>query len=251
MAGDVNLAQAISYARDLKTLYEAARAREQELIHAQRSLEAAYRQAIRYAEDFNTLYARLQQSVLQSLHALANALEAKDPYTAGHSQRVAMMARGLALRVNCPAPQAHLVAQAGLLHDIGKIGVNESVLRKPGKLTAAEWEEMKSHPMVGAEIVAPLDFFSEGATLIRCHHERFDGSGYPDGRSGEAIPLGARLIAVADVYDALTTDRPYRSRLSVQDALGLLEEMGGHGLDPSLAANFVEGVRRGSLHLHV
>ena len=250
MAGNAELAQAISYARDLKALYETARAREQDLARAQQSLEAAYRQAVRYAEDLNTLYTRLQQSVFQSLQVLANALEAKDPYTAGHSQRVAIMARRLAL-MNGSAPQAHLVAQAGLLHDIGKIGVSESVLRKPGKLTALEWVEMKSHPVVGAEIVAPLDFFSDGAALIRCHHERFDGSGYPEGLQGEGIPLGARIIAVADVYDALTTDRPYRSRLSVEDALKLLEEMSGHGLDPSLVATFVESVRRGSLHLHI
>ena len=107
---------------------------------------------------------------------------------------------------------------------------------------------MKSHPVVGAEIVAPLDFFSEGATLIRCHHERFDGSGYPDGLKAEEIPLGARIVAVADVYDALTTDRPYRPRLTTPDALKLLDEMSGHGLDPSLVTVFVESVGRGTLH---
>ena len=251
MAGDVELAQAISYARDLKSLYEAARAREQELVRTRQSLEAAYRQATRYAEDLNTLHTKLQQAVFQSLHVLANALEAKDPYTAGHSQRVATTARRLALEMNSSASRAQLVAQAWLLHDIGKIGVSEGVLRKPGKLTATEWVEMKCHPVVGAEIVAPLDFFSEGATLIRCHHERFDGSGYPDGLKGEGIPIGARIIAVADVYDALTTDRPYRPRLSTSDALKLLDEMSGHGLDASLVTAFIESVKRGSLHLHV
>ena len=248
MAGNAELAQAISYARDLKTLYEAARARERELAQSQQKLQAAYQQAIRYAEDLKALYTRLQRSVFQSLQALANALEAKDPYTAGHSQRVAAMACRLALEMNCPAQHAQMVSQAGLLHDIGKIGVSEAVLRKPGKLTAEEWTEMKSHPVVGAEIVAPLDFFSEGATLIRCHHERFDGSGYPDGLKAEEIPLGARIVAVADVYDALTTDRPYRPRLTTPDALKLLDEMSGHGLDPSLVTVFVESVGRGTLH---
>jgi HD-GYP domain-containing protein (c-di-GMP phosphodiesterase class II) len=251
MAGDVELAQAISYARDLKALYETARAREQELRQAQQQLQASYRQALRYAEDLKAVHSRLQQAVFQSLHVLANALEAKDPYTHGHSRRVASFSRQLALRMSRSHAEAHLVSQAGLLHDIGKIGVSEAVLRKPGKLTADEWAAMKSHPIVGEQIVAPLDFFTEGATLIRCHHERFDGSGYPDGLKGETIPLGGRIVAVADVYDALTSDRPYRQRLSTADALRLLDEMSGNGLDSVLVSAFVEGVSDGSLHAHV
>jgi putative nucleotidyltransferase with HDIG domain len=251
MAGDVGLAQALSYARDLKALYETARAREEEVGRAHQRLHASYQQALKYAEDLRVVHARLQRSVFQSLGALANALEAKDPYTRGHSQRVASFARQLAERANSSPGEARLVAQAGLLHDIGKIGVREEVLRKPGSLTSDEWAEMKSHPVIGAEIVAPLDFFSDGATLVRCHHERFDGSGYPDGLKGEEIPLGARVVAVADVYDALTSSRPYRKALSQGDALRMLDEMSGHGLDPLLAGLFIEGVSSGSLYPRV
>src|SRR3989338_8716247 len=125
-----------------------------------------------------------------------------------------MLARQLALSAGLPAPLAELGAQAARLHDLGKIGIPEAVLRKPSPLTAAEWEAMRGHPLTGARILPPLEFFVEGTGTVRHHHEGQDGSGYPDGLSGDSIPLGARIVAVADVYDALTSDRPHRPRFS-------------------------------------
>ncbi len=236
MAGSVALSQALSYARDLKSLYKTSRARERELEQTQERLRQAYQQSLQYAIDLRQTYRRLQQAIFQSLLGLANALEAKDPYTRGHSERVAALARRLALAAGVPRAGADTIAQAGLLHDLGKIAIAESVLRKPGSLSAEEWAAMRQHPLIGAQIVAPLEFFADGAVIVRHHHERHDGSGYPDGLRGELIPLGARIVAVADVYDALTSDRPYRSRMSRTEAVRRLEEEAGRTLDARLAA---------------
>ncbi|HUM15808.1 MAG TPA: HD-GYP domain-containing protein [Candidatus Nitrosotalea sp.] len=236
MAGSVGLSQALSYARDLKSLYETSRARERELEQTQERLRNAYQQSLQYAIDLRKTYRRLQHAILQSLLGLANALEAKDPYTRGHSERVAALARRMALGSGIAATTADIIAQAGLLHDLGKIAIPEGVLRKAGPLSAEEWVMMRQHPLIGAQIVAPLEFFAEGAVILRHHHERHDGSGYPDGLRGELIPLGARIVAVADTYDALTSDRPYRARLSRAEAVRRLEQQAGRTLDAALIA---------------
>jgi len=236
MAGQVGLSQALSYARDLKSLYETSRARERELEQIQARLRAAYQQALQYAIDLRKTYRRLEQASFQSLLGLANALEAKDVYTRGHSERVAALARRIALAAGVPPAAAHVVAQAGLLHDLGKIGIPEGVLRKPGPLSDEEWVLMRRHPILGAQIVAPLEFFAEGAIIVRHHHERHDGSGYPDGLRGELIPLGARIVAVADVYDALTSERSYRPRLARAEAVRRLDTEAGRTLDARLTA---------------
>lgn len=236
MAGEVALSQALSYARDLQALYQTSRARERELEQTQAQMRAAHRQSLQYAIDLRKTYRRLQQASFQSLLGLANALEAKDVYTRGHSERVASLARRIALAAGVAPGAAATIAQAGLLHDLGKIGIPEAVLRKPGPLGAEEWAVMRRHPVVGAEIVAPLEFFADGAVIVRHHHERHDGSGYPDGLPGDLIPLGARIVAVADVYDALTSDRPYRARLSRGEAVQRLEMEAGRTLDARLTA---------------
>ena len=210
-----------------------------DLSDAYRRLNAAYQQSLRYAEDVRTLYQQLQRGIYQSLLGLANALEAKDVYTRGHSERVGASSRRLALALGLPDPAAEIVARAGLLHDIGKIGVPETVLRKAGPLTPEEWALMRRHPLIGAQIVAPFEFFTAGATVIRHHHERVDGSGYPDGLAGEAIPIGARIVAVADVYDALTSDRPYRQAMSNADARAFLRTQAGLGLDDEMVDAFI------------
>lgn len=236
MAGEVGLSQALSYARDLKSLYESSRARERELEQTQERLRAAHQQSLQYAIDLRKTFRRLQQASFRSLLGLANALEAKDVYTRGHSERVAALARRIALAAGIAPGAADVIAQAGLLHDLGKIGIPESVLRKPGPLSEEEWAVMRRHPIVGAQIVAPLEFFAEGAVIVRHHHERHDGSGYPDGLRGELIPLGARIVAVADVYDALTSDRPYRPRLARDEAVRRLDTEAGQTLDARLTA---------------
>ncbi len=242
MAADVALSQALAYARDLKNLYEVSRAREAETVRAHDKLRAAYQQSLIYAVDLKKTHRRLQRSIFQSLLGLANALEAKDEYTRGHSERVAALARRLALEAGVPAREAEVISQSGLLHDLGKIGVPERILRKPGPLTEEEWSVMRRHPLTGAQIVAPLDFFSDGALIVRHHHERQDGSGYPDGLCGETIPLGARVVAVADVYDALTSDRPYRRALTHVAALERLAAEAGRTLDARLTRLFTDMV---------
>jgi ribonuclease P protein subunit RPR2 len=200
-------------------------------------------QTLRYAEDVRRLYQQLQRAICQSLLGLANALEAKDPYTRGHSERVGAWGGRLATALGLPAAEVDTVVQAGLLHDIGKIGVPEAVLRKRGPLEHGEWALMRNHPIVGAQIVAPFEFFADGALVIRHHHERWDGSGYPDGLSGAAIPLGARIVAVADVFDALTSDRPYRPALPGDTALAYLAAEAGRTLDDAVVAAFLGLVR--------
>lgn len=242
MAGDVALSQALSYARDLKALYEATQARERELEAENGRLRAGYEQSVRAAADLRQTHRRLERAIFQSLLGLANALEAKDLYTHGHSERVAGLARRLAEAVGLSGPGVETIAQAGLLHDVGKIAVPEVILGKPGPLTDAEWDIMRRHPVIGAQIVAPLEFFQIGAVLVRHHHERHDGSGYPDGLRGEAIPLGARIIAIADVYDALTSNRPYRTALSHPEGAEYLRRAAGRTLDPRLTITFLEQV---------
>ena len=209
-----------------------------------RRLEAAYRQSLRCAEDVRRLYRQQQRSISQSLLALANALEAKDAYTRGHSERVAHLGRRIATGLGLDADDVAAVGEAGLLHDIGKIGVPEATLQKSGPLSSEEWHGMRRHPVVGAQIVAPFEFFVRSAPLIRYHHERWDGGGYPDGLAGPAIPLGARIVAAADVFDALTSARPYRAALAPAAALTQLLDEAGRSLDPDVVATCVELLRR-------
>lgn len=211
-----------------------------ELTVAYRRLNAAYQQTLRYAEDVRRLYQQVQRAIYQSLLGLANALEAKDAYTKGHSERVGAWSRRVAAALGLPPEAVDMIGQAGLLHDIGKIGIPEAVLRKPGTLEPEEWTVMRNHPLIGAQIVAPFDFFAAGALMIRHHHERCDGSGYPDGLVGDEIPLGARIIAVADVYDALTSNRPYRAAVPHATVIAQLGEAAGHTLDDDAVAAFID-----------
>ena len=200
-------------------------------------------QMLRYAEDVRRLYRQLQRSICQSLLGLANALEAKDPYTRGHSERVGAWGGRIATALGLSSEETDTITQAGLLHDIGKIGVPEAVLRKRGPLEGDEWALMRNHPIVGAQIVAPFEFFAAGALVVRHHHERWDGSGYPDGLAGAAIPIGARVVAVADVFDALTSDRPYRRALPRDTVLTYLAEEAGRSLDAEVVAVMLGLVR--------
>ena len=201
-----------------------------------RRLHAAYQQSLRYAEDVRRLYHQMQRAICQSLLGLANALEAKDSYTRGHSERVAALGRRVASALGLAPSLVDVVGQAGLLHDIGKIGVPEAILRKPGLLSPEEWHVMRAHPTIGAQIVAPFEFFEGAARAIRHHHERWDGSGYPDGLAREAIPLEARIVAVVDVFDALTSARSYRPALHRDAACAMLRQEAGHTLDETVVA---------------
>lgn len=168
------------------------------------------------------------------LVALANAVEAKDPVTEHHCDRVADLALALARLAGLEEQTVEAVGYGAVLHDIGKIGITEAVLTKSGALTEAERREMQRHPLVGSEILRPLRLGQVVGPIVRGHHERWDGRGYPDGLRGEEIPVGARVVAVADAWDAMTHNRPYRRRLSDQQARDELRQHGGTQFDPEL-----------------
>jgi len=179
--------------------------------------------------------------------ALATAIEAKDPYTEGHVDRVASYALSLGGETGLTPWELQLLRKAAILHDVGKIGVNESVLRKPGPLSADEFNHMKSHTLIGERICRPLQQDRLILDVIRHHHERYDGKGYPDGLAGENIPIAARIMAVVDAYDALTSDRPYRNRLSQEQARQILKQEAGKQFDPKIATAFVSMLETGRL----
>lgn len=157
------------------------------------------------------------------LMTLAASIEAKDPYTEGHCERLAALGRSLGLAMGADQELLTALQRGGYLHDLGKISVPEHILVKSGSLTAEEWEIIQQHPVTGERICRPLRSFRAVLPIIRHHHEKWDGSGYPDGLAGEAIPLGARILQVVDVFDALTTDRPYHRALPWPEALAVLD----------------------------
>lgn len=158
---------------------------------------------------------RLEVLTLDAVERMADVIDRRDPYTAGHSQRVAEIAEKIAIAMGLPMDEVQTIRAAARVHDLGKIAIDASVLNKPTRLSDAEWEAMRQHPVIGAEIISRFPEFARGADYIRYHHERWDGNGYPYGLRGEEIPLGARIIAVADAFDAMTTDRPYRKALTM------------------------------------
>lgn len=166
-----------------------------------------------------------------TLEALIKALELRDHETEGHSRRVVQYSLSLAQKLGVPESQLVPIMRGALLHDIGKIGIPDAILKKPGPLTAEEWVVMKQHARIGYEMLHQIEFLSQATPILLYHHERFDGTGYPEGLSGEAIPLGARIFAVADAYDAITSDRPYRKGRSHQVALDEIKAGAGRQFD--------------------
>ncbi|MGB9593092.1 MAG: HD-GYP domain-containing protein [Anaerolineae bacterium] len=179
------------------------------------------------------------QLLLSTVMALANSLEAKDPYTVGHSQRVADLAERLAHALGLPESETRYIRMAGLLHDIGKIGISEAVINKPGPLTPSEYAHIQTHPLISERILVPVAELNGALRMIRNHHERWDGSGYPDGLKELEIPMGARILSLADAYDAMTSQRPYRPALPREVALREIERGAGKHFDPSLSRLFL------------
>ena len=179
--------------------------------------------------------------------ALANAVEAKDATTEQHCQRLAGFAHQLGMRAGLEPPQLKVVVFGALLHDIGKIGVSDAILNKTGPLTPMEWHEMRQHPVIGERICEPLSAAAQFAPIIRSHHERWDGQGYPDRLRGDDIPLGARIVGLVDAYDAMIHDRPYRRARSVGAALEEIGSLAGAQFDPELARLFIDIVERDSV----
>lgn len=182
---------------------------------------------------------KIRSSFLNAITALAYAMEAKDKYTSGHSYRVAEMSLAIAKELGMDRSRIEKVRFAGVIHDIGKIGVKESILNKPAPLSATEFDIVKSHPQTGAHILAPVVEDEEILKVVKHHHERYDGRGYPDGLPGEDIPLGARIVAVADAYDAMTSDRPYRAPLPIERTLEEIRQAAGSQFDPRVVEAFL------------
>ena len=193
------------------------------------------------------LYENLLKSYLSTVSALAEAIETKDPYTRGHSERVSIYATVIAQAMNLSASEIEGIRIAGILHDIGKIGVPEGILLKFAPLTDAEFGVIKEHPVISARIIEKAEFPWEIKPLAFHHHERYDGSGYPDGLKEKDIPLGARILAVADTYEALLADRPYRRCFPKEKALEIIKEAAGTQLDPEIVPVFLELVEKGEI----
>lgn len=191
------------------------------------------------------LYDNLLKSYLNTVSALAEAIESKDPYTRGHSERVSRYATAIARAMDLSEPEIESIRITGILHDIGKIGIPEGILLKFAPLTDAEFGLIKEHVIIGEKIIEKADFPWDIRSLARHHHERYDGGGYPNGLGGDDIPLGSRILAVADTYEALQSDRPYRRGFPRERALEIIREVAGGQLDRKVVSAFLEVVEKG------
>ncbi|MGB7804298.1 MAG: HD domain-containing phosphohydrolase [Actinomycetota bacterium] len=214
------------FARELGGLYQAERNRTQELEQALDSVREMY---------------------VATMTSLAQVVEAKDSTTRGHLDRTQRYGLALAERVDPRLVERPEVAYGFFLHDIGKVGIPESVLCKPGPLTDDEWDIMRTHPSIGAQIVEPIRFLEGAVEIVRTHHERWDGRGYPIGLRGEEIPLAARVFAIADCFDAMTSDRPYRAAMSFGEAFEEIRLGSGTQFDPDIVEVFLDLASEGGL----
>ena len=239
-------------------LLEAEAERERSLVHLEQGRKTDALKSLNRAHAlFEDLTARrelvdidrqldlLEKSYLLVVQAWGESIESQDQYTAGHCARVADYTTMLAAAVGFSGRDLNWIRMGAFLHDVGKARLPAAMLKKPGGLDEREWEEMRAHTIVGDQIVAELNFPYDLRPMVRSHHERWDGSGYPDGMSGEQIPLIARILCIADVYDALTTDRSYRKAFSQEDALGILESEAGKMIDPHLFTVFKTAIVEG------
>ena len=205
-----------------------------------REIQEHFRQERRLRQDLEAAHQAVFEGCRLHIRSLAATIEARNPYTGGHVDRVRDYGVQLARRLKLSEEEVENFKCAAELHDLGKLSIPDSILLKPGPLAPPEWAEMRRHPERGEEMVQHIPFLKGALPIIRGHHERHDGNGYPDGLMAEATPLGARILAVVDAYDAMTTDRPYRLALTHQEALKRLREGAGSQWDPTLVGVFLE-----------
>lgn len=189
------------------------------------------------------LYVEMRNVYISTIQALNKSLEAKDPYTSGHASRVEKFAIELAEAYHLPFEKIQDIKTAAILHDIGKIGINDQILNKATRLTQEEFQYIMTHPTIGADIISKVDFLKNITGIIKHHHEKYDGTGYPDGLKGEQIPIEACILIIADSYDAMTTDRPYRKALTKEEAIEEIVKNTGTQFHPVLAEKFVEMIK--------
>lgn len=193
------------------------------------------------------LYTKMRKMYLGTIRTLAAAIDAKDPYTHGHSERVSKMAIKLARKLDYLELEIEFIEYAAILHDIGKIGIEDHILGKKDKLTDQEYEKVKQHPVIGAKIIGSIEFLKKCSNAVLHHHERYDGKGYPDGLKGEKISKCARLLAIVDSYDAMNSDRPYRKKLSEPEILNELDTQAGKQFDPEMVKVFISLLKEGGV----
>ena len=216
---------------------ELARARAQ-LLKFARDIRELYRKERQRTRQLEQALDELNDSYFSTMETLAFLIEAKDAGTRRHLDRTRDLAMALAAIVDPELAGRPETAHGFLLHDIGKIGIPEPILTKAGPLTPAEWDVMRTHPVIGAHIVTPIRLLGSSVDVVRFHHELFDGGGYPHGLKGDAIPLSARIFSIVDAFDAITTDRPYRKAQSTEDAVAEIQRCAGTQFDPELVEAF-------------
>lgn len=225
-------------AQEIERLRAELATRERESADREQQLE---RYAADLRETFKEERARrdeLRQSYMATVRALSNAVEARDAYTSKHAERVTAYALEIARTLGTQLAGVEEIEFAFLLHDVGKVAIPDAILYKPGPLTDKERALMEQHPLIGVEIVRGIEFLGPAAEVVRSHHERWDGQGYPDGLAGEEIPIAARVFAAADVLDALTTERPYRPASPLGDARRIIVKESGGQFDPQVVEAF-------------
>jgi HD-GYP domain-containing protein (c-di-GMP phosphodiesterase class II) len=193
------------------------------------------------------LYENIYENLFATLYAFVEAIEAKDPYTKQHSNRVAELAVMIGDRIGVSSEELDLLNFSGHLHDIGKIGIRDNILMKPGRLSREEYTAIKAHPIIGANIIGHLGLMSEEQRIVRYHHERWDGKGYPDGLLGEKIPFLSRILAVADTYDAMASDRAYRKRIERDLIIQTIQQNAGKQFDPQVVDAFMSAQKGGKM----
>ncbi len=239
--------QAQVYATELQRIYKNEKS-------GRAALESAQAQLMRYADDIHVAFQaerqrrqEIQRAYLETIRMLAAAVEARDRYTGGHLERVTRYSLAIARNLGWAGDRLNEVEMGAILHDIGKIGIPDAILRKNGALSPEEWQHMKAHPIIGAEILRGISFLEAVVPYVRHHHERYDGKGYPDALAGDEIPVGGRIIAVADTFDAMTSTRPYREALSIAVAINELKSAAGTQFDPAIVDAFARAYERGEI----
>jgi putative nucleotidyltransferase with HDIG domain len=227
-----------------KQYLDRSRANVTELREKNDELEAANARMRRLLGDNEQLLRRMHSSYLSTITSLARAVEAKDPYTSGHTERVSRIAMMLAEELGFDEPQLRAIEVGAIIHDIGKVGISDQILLKPGPLDPDETREMRKHPELSSYIVADLELPPVVKQMVRSHHERYDGAGYPDGLTGEEIPLAGRILSVADALDAMTSDRPYRKAIPLEAARREIQEMAGTQFCPKVVAALMDALDR-------